>query len=71
MSLKCPTCNNEQYCPCKNCAAKNAGKVTWKYIDPEIPIIACGHCGLQKTADEWDDIQYEQMKAEGKWPVHI
>ena len=48
----CPQCGGEQHCPCQNCAARNAGKVTWKW-DETGEIIACGHCGFAAHADQW------------------
>ena len=58
--MKCPKCQGEQHCPCKNCKDKNRGKVVWKWITGNGPI-ECGHCGYQMPAEEWEYEEYRQF----------
>ena len=37
---------------------RNAGKVTWRYMDDET--IACGHCGFSMAATDWGLLSAEQ-----------
>lgn len=60
----CPKCGQEQFCPCKNCADRNAGKVVWKWT-PDGECISCGHCGFTAHADQWLDFEYEYLKSRG------
>lgn len=59
--MNCPECNGKQYCPCKNCAKRNAGKVVWEWISGNGPI-KCGHCGHVMSVDAWEALEYQQMK---------
>ena len=51
--MKCPNCQGEQHCPCKNCKDKNRGKVTWIWVTGNGPI-ECGHCGYIMSYSEWE-----------------
>lgn len=55
----CPECDGEQFCPCKHCILTDKQVVTWIWVTPDGPI-ACGHCGLIMTVDEWALVELAQ-----------
>ncbi len=59
--MKCPQCNNEQYCPCINCKETHSkGKQTWIWVNGDS--IKCSFCGLTKHADFWETEAWKQHK---------
>ena len=62
-SPDCPKCGQEQHCPCKSCADRNEGLVTWVW-QSDGESIACGKCGLVMGADEWEEreMEYSQRR---------
>jgi hypothetical protein len=59
--MNCPNCQNEMHCGCKNCAARNAGKVVSQW--PDGNTMACGHCGHSGSGDYWLDVEVDQLLA--------
>ena len=60
--MNCPKCRGKQHCPCDNCATKNKGKITWKWVTGNGPI-ECGHCGHTMGMGDWMDEDYKQWEA--------
>lgn len=58
--MKCPKCDNEQYCPCKNCIERSKGQKTWIWVDGNT--IKCAFCGLTEHADFWETEAWKQHK---------
>lgn len=58
--MKCPRCNNEQYCPCSNCKEVSKGKKIW--IWEKFDMIKCAFCGFTAHADWWETEAYKQTK---------
>ncbi|MBC8184934.1 hypothetical protein H8E88_27900 [candidate division KSB1 bacterium] len=61
--MKCPECQGEQCCPCKNCAKLNADKPTWIWVTGNGPI-KCSHCGHEMGVGEF---QIEEFKQYDEW----
>jgi hypothetical protein len=66
--MSCPNCSGIQHCPCKNCHSRNQYKITWIWVDGN-GLHKCGYCGLTMPAWEWEDLEVEQLRKEGRWPV--
>jgi hypothetical protein len=60
--MLCPKCDAEQHCPCKNCAPRNKGRVTW-VVHSDGECASCGHCGFSESYDGWMDIESDQHTA--------
>lgn len=71
----CPNCLKESKCSCPSCAERNEGKVLDVWLDKEIGVIACGHCGFAMINDAWEamsaDLYLPQMDYTGDTPVEI
>jgi glutaredoxin len=57
--MKCPKCNNPIRCGCKSCRKRHGDL-------PDMDIVVengfmCPYCGFGASADQWLDIEYEQM----------
>lgn len=51
----CPNCKGRSLCPCKHCAKRQEHRLEPKevWLDNEVGLIACGHCGFAMIIDAW------------------
>jgi hypothetical protein len=63
--MKCPKCEKQLHCPCKNCIDVNLKKMNWDtenflqwYYDEEC--LYCGNCGYLQHADFWFEIECKE-----------
>ena len=51
----CPNCKGRSLCPCKHCAERQEHRLEPKevWLDNEVGLIACGHCGFAMILDAW------------------
>ncbi len=64
--MTCPNCGQHSYCGCRHCAPKNKGKVIEIWLDEEIGITACGHCGFAMSVDIWSAMEADMFMPEFK-----
>ena len=60
LKMTCPNCNHKQVCPCESCNNPLDLK-PWVWQD-DGNSVACGNCGVVKSADEWMDLEMEQYQ---------
>lgn len=65
----CPRCGHEFVCGCgsKVCKESGRGKQRWPWINGEVE--ACGHCGLQASADQWFEEQMYSISDREACPI--
>lgn len=57
----CPDCGHPQYCPCESCLEHfppPEGIEPWVW-QADMYHIACGGCGVVRSADEWEFLEYQ------------
>jgi aspartate carbamoyltransferase regulatory subunit len=59
--MKCPKCNEIQYCPCPACVERHKQDVTWIWVTGNGPI-KCGHCGHEMSVGEWEQEEWNQYE---------
>lgn len=53
----CPNCFQDSVCSCRHCAKTRAvGAVVEVWLDKEIGVVACGHCGFAMIIDAWESM---------------
>ena len=56
----CPNCRQQSYCGCSSCLPKRkADEVLEIWLDKEIGVIACGHCGFAMIGDAWQAMEVD------------
>ena len=56
----CPDCGHKQLCPCESCDNPIDLK-PWVW-QADGNSMACGNCGLVKSADDWAELEYKQYQ---------
>lgn len=66
--MYCPRCNKLNHCPCKGCTARREGSdeefLLWVRGDDFTD--ACGNCGFTMSMEEWDELNWEEVKLDPK-----
>lgn len=61
--MVCPDCGMEYVCPCKHCAKTfSKGKTKWVRVGEDCEM--CPQCGKTLHMDQWQDVEWAQMKKE-------
>lgn len=56
--MPCPNCRKESYCGCRSCLSnRKPDEVLEIWLDKEIGIVACGHCGFAMISDAWASME--------------
>ena len=71
--MKCPECGQELVCGCAACLVNFPAKENKAHMlfTPDGNCEKCPNCGYTDSCDGWLDIELDQLKAEGKWPIII
>lgn len=67
--MKCPQCDNDYVCPCEHCRKRHPELIPWIGAEKTNGSYeeTCPKCGLTKDANEWMDIEWEQMEKIKAW----
>ena len=52
--MPCPNCFQQSHCGCRSClSGRDPDEVLEVWLDKEIGVVACGHCGFAMIVDAW------------------
>lgn len=67
--MPCPNCKQVSHCSCKSCLPRRKPNETLEvWIDKEIGVIACGHCGFAMLSAAWAAMDHD-LYLEPKIPL--
>ncbi len=59
--MRCPNCEGTSLCPCKSCVGRKPNRLEPKevWLDNEVGLVACGHCGFAMIMDAWTEMDMD------------